>query len=201
MNYSFSAMRVAAVLCVIAAIAIAQTGCGGGSSGAPVAQAQPSPTPSPDTNPSATASPVPTTPTPSATPSQGLIPRMSGTGTVQTFRQQGFTCNQLQPPQPSWNQYDCVKTTANSQQETIDTMGPGDQVANLEADALGMSSGDSAMLLAGVAAMPFTGSQATQARQWIASSISHDDSMTDIGGVHFELVVGSSASIVRLLLN
>jgi hypothetical protein len=80
-------------------------------------------------------------------------------------------------------------------------MGPGDQVANLEADTVGMSSGDAATFLADVAAMPFAGSQATQARQWIASSISHADSMTDIGGVHFELVVGTSAPIVRLLLN
>jgi hypothetical protein len=80
-------------------------------------------------------------------------------------------------------------------------MGPGDQVANLEADTLGMSSADVAAFLGNVAAMPFTGSDATQARQWVATSITKQDSMTDISGVHFELVLGSSAPIVRLLLN
>ena len=108
----------------------------------------------------------------------------------------------MQPPQPSWNQYDCYKNSAYAlQQETIDTMGPGDQVANLEADTLAMSSIDAQIYLGDVAAMPFTGSQATQAREWIATSISKPDAMTDIGGVHFELVAGTSASVVRLLLN
>ena len=85
---------------------------------------------------------------------------MTGTGTVQTFRNQGFTCTQMQPPQPSWNQYDCYKNSANAQQqETIDTIGPGDQVANLEADTLAMSSIDAEIYLGDVATMPFTGSQ------------------------------------------
>lgn len=193
MTNSLRAVRGQQGLCIVAAALLGLTACGGGSSAPPVAQ----------TNPSATPSSVAAVPSASSTPSPVLlIPRMTGTGTVQTFRNQGFTCTQMQPPQPSWNQYDCYKNSAYAlQQETIDTMGPGDQVANLEADTLAMSSIDAQIYLGDVAAMPFTGSQATQAREWIATSISKPDAMTDIGGVHFELVAGTSASVVRLLLN
>jgi len=198
MKNAFAALRLPAALFLTATIVVALGACGGSPAGSPVSKSTPTSSPAP-TNPS----PVLTTPSASATPAQpNLIPRMSGTGTVRTFEQQGFTCNQLQPPQPLWNQYDCNKTSANSQQqETIDTIGPGDQVANLEADTLGMSPGDAATFLGAVAAMPFTGSQATQASQWVATSIPHQDSITDIGGVHYELVAGTSAAIVRLLLN
>jgi hypothetical protein len=153
---------------------------------------RPTHTPKPTETPKPPATSTPTV-TPTATQSPGL-PGLTMNSAVNSLKDKGFNCS-LGSSSPGPTLWMCDIQIENDTWYHVDLYGTANVEVNNVFASVFQTQPDNAKaidILGYVASLPYNGSDATSARQWIADTLSGIQSVNDVkekyfGNVHFKL--------------